>query len=293
MDEIIEEINLRGFSKISLNTKLTKLSLEEQYDPTKYLLNSTYFNSSQETFNTFWMTNAHIGSTDKSNKIRNLMNDLAIINTLNKYLGENYWLKCTRLYTQRIGFMMNFHHDKKESSNNYTDDKGLIFLIPINGDDQLGFEVIPGSHKWEICKSKSVFSNIEIKNLIKVNKAAKFINKVKIGEALVMDTSLIHRDPPYFKNQLSLLFNKNVRSLLFIQFGTIKENSENIISDNLSSNIPIISKNYAIKNSNFFPITNIQSLSVRTKLIIIFTILQNLPNTILKSLKRWFKIIMQ
>ena len=280
-----------GFLVISLPYGPTTVNSQSHKKSNQVDINNSPFQCSQETYNTYWSINCHISS--KGHDTSYIKNIIAYfydyLNSISP-TPKTFYLKCLRAYTQRTGFFMKFHHDSKTSKNS-TDikDDGYILLTPLLSDDKLGFEIIPGSHLWDICNFKSSFNTSEIKKYLYQSNSATKIIHLKFGDALIFNSKLIHRDPPYFKHQLKLL-KSSQRSMLFCQYSTSSLNLENILLDTNISEYPFVSRNL-IPSVTSFPSSTINTLSTRSLLSYIFSITARLPFAFIKSSKRWFKIL--
>ena len=155
----------------------------------------------------------------KSNTLYKLLTSEKILNIAKEYLGDEFRLKCHRVYSTDPFTRGAWHTDNKNHGNVNTKVKGLVFMIYLNDTIDGEFQAIRGSHLTSHAYNFSNFDEDFIKNYKKED-VTPF--KYPAGSIIVFDSRTIHRAKPYYKFLWS-------RKSLFFQIDNEIDDGEKII----------------------------------------------------------------
>ena len=201
----------------------------------------------------------------KSETLFNLLTSKKIMNIAKSYLGENFRLKCHRVYSVSPGAKKPWHTDDKKYGSKTEEKKGLVFMIYLNDVYDGEFQAIKGSHLYS---SEFKYPNYDedvikdyTKNIVSFN--------YQTGSIIIFDNKAIHRAKPYFNyswKRKSLFFqiddeiNDGEKILINTEF--IKKNLDNELRNFLgvgkSSNMPHEPAKTEIETLNFENIIKLQ-----------------------------------
>ena len=201
----------------------------------------------------------------KSETLFNLLTSKKIINIAKSYLGENFRLKCKRVYSVSSGAKNPWHTDDKKYGSKTEKKKGLVFLIYLNDVYDGEFQAIKGSHLYS---SEYNYPNYN-ENIIEQYKENIVSFKYPKGSIIIFDNKTIHRAKPYFNyswKRKSLFFQiddeVNDGEKILINTAFIKKNLDNELKNFLGvgkfSNMPHEPAKTKIETLNFIDIFKIQ-----------------------------------
>ena len=201
--EMKNAVNLDIIKKILLEVYLFNLNLNSN-DINSVHSDSGYFSSS---------------AIAKSNTLYNLLTSTKIFDISKEYVGDEFRLKCHRVYSTDALTRGSWHTDNKNHGNVNTKVKGLVFMIYLNDIIDGEFQAIRKSH---LTSHKYDFSNFDEDFINNFNKEDVISFKYPAGSMIVFDSRTIHRAKPYYKFLWS-------RKSLFFQIDNEINDGEKII----------------------------------------------------------------
>ena len=155
----------------------------------------------------------------KSITLYNLLTSEKIFSIAKNYLGENFRLKCHRVYSTDPFTRGAWHTDNKNHGKVNSQVRGLVFMIYLNDTFNGEFQAIKKSHLENYKFTGSNFDEDLIKNFDEKD-IIKF--KSPVGSIIIFDSRTIHRAKPYY----NILWS---RKSLFFQIDNEIDDGEKII----------------------------------------------------------------
>lgn len=106
------------------------------------------------------------------------------------YLGSNFRLKCQRYYESGFKYQLYWHTDNQTTNGQFTNVRGIVFIIYLCETNEGYLEVIKSSNNWSKALNKNIFTDDEIKkNYLKDMESLPG----SAGTLIITDTQTIHR----------------------------------------------------------------------------------------------------
>ena len=205
----------------------------------------------------------HSNALAKSNTLFKFMTSKKIFEIARNYLGNEFRLKCHRVYSRNPIAKDSWHTDDKRYGNKFRI-KGIVFIVYLNDVFNGEFQAIKGSHLISENYKYSSFHDDIIKGYNK--DIVSF--KLPLGSIIIFDIRAIHRAKPYF----NLLWR---RKSLFFQVDTELDDAEKLLINprfinnmdktlftylgmGKKNDMPQEPSNSEIKTLNFKDIANVQ-----------------------------------
>jgi len=154
----------------------------------------------------------------KSEMLYDFLTSNKIIEIAKNYLGEEFRLKCHRIYSVSPGVRNPWHTDNKKYGTKTENSKGLVFMIYLNDVYDGEFQAIKGSHLFS---SKYKHPNFD-EDVINDHSGEITSFKYPMGSIIIFDSKTIHRAKPYYKYLWK-------RKSLFFQIDNDVKDGEKII----------------------------------------------------------------
>ena len=141
----------------------------------------------------------------KSRTLFNFITSNKILEISKAYLGNEFRLKCHRVYSVSAGAKNPWHTDDKKYGKKNDNIKGIVFIVYLNDVFNGEFQAIKGSHLFSKDFKHPNFDTHIIKKYD--DKITSF--KMPYGSIIIFDNKTIHRAKPYldfFWNRKSLFF---------------------------------------------------------------------------------------
>ena len=155
-----------------------------------------------------------------SQGLYDLITHSSILDISQKYLGEEFRLKCQRYYETYIQNKMRWHTDNKDNSENYSNVTGLIFIIYLDDTFDGEFQLVRKSHLFS---AKTDYDNDYFNSDIQTNYGDDIVTfSLPKGSIIIYDTKCIHRPKPIAKRSF-------FRKSLFFQVDQDLEHGEKLL----------------------------------------------------------------
>ena len=155
----------------------------------------------------------------KSSTLYNLLTSEKIFDISRSYLGDEFRLKCHRVYSTNPFTRGVWHTDNKDHGKVNTKVRGLVFMIYLNDTYTGEFQAIKYSH---LNSHKFDFSNFDEDHIKKFRQDDIHNFKYPEGSIIIFDSRTIHRAKPYY----NILWS---RKSLFFQIDNDIEDGEKIV----------------------------------------------------------------
>ena len=276
-------INPEIINKMLSETELFKINFNSTAISSVYA-NDGYYNSNAIT---------------KSHTVFKFLTSKKIFGIARSYLGNEFRLKCHRIYSLSPFTRQGWHTDnRKTGDGNIIKINGLVFIVYLNDVFNGEFQAIKGSHLISENYKYADYNDDVIKDYSK--DIVSF--KLPLGSIIIFDIRAIHRAKPYY----NLLWR---RKSLFFQVDTELDDAEKLLINprfinnmdktlftylgmGKKNDMPQEPSNSEIKTLNFKDIANVQGKLFLAILYRINWLLRNLfvSNKIKVGIKKLLKI---